>query len=144
MKRLSTCMLALLIGILGTAGLAQAQEQSPDEDAPQEPEIIGVFMHADWCGGCQKLKPKLNAVKPQFKSEPVLFTGFDKTDEFTKEQSRMLAEQMGLTELYEKHKGRTAYVVLIDAETKEEVDILKYKQSEQQLKDAIASALESR
>lgn len=144
MKRFSTLLLALLIGIFGTSALAQGQEQSTDENAPQEPEIIGVFMHADWCGGCKKLKPKLNAVKPQFKSEPVLFTGFDKTDEFTKEQSRMLAEQMGLTELYEKHKGRTAYVVLVDADTKEEVDILKFRESKQQLKNAIASALDSR
>jgi thiol-disulfide isomerase/thioredoxin len=140
MKTLNTFLLALLIGVLGMVGLSQAQE----DNGPQEPEVIGVFMHADWCGGCQKLKPKLNAVKPQFKDRPVLFTGFDKTDDFTKEQSRMLAEQMGLTQLYKDHKGRTAYVVLVDADTKEELDILKYKESEEQLKNSIALALNSR
>lgn len=139
MKTLNTFLLALTIGLFGTVGLLHAQ----NDTAPQEPEVIGVFMHADWCGGCQKLKPKLNAVKPQFKDKPVLFTGFDKTDDFTKEQSRMLAEQMGLTQLYKDHKGRTAYVVLVDAETKEELDILKYKESEKELKNTIASALES-
>lgn len=139
MKTLNTFLLALLIGLLGTAGISQAQ----DDSGPQEPEVIGVFMHADWCGGCQKLKPKLNAVKPEFKDKPVLFTDFDKTDDFTKEQSRMLAEQMGLTQLYKDHKGRTAYVVLVDADTKEELDIIKYKQSEKKIKNTIASVLNS-
>lgn len=132
MKTLKTFLLALIIG-----SFSHAQ----DDTGPQEPEVIGVFMHADWCRGCQKLKPKLNSVKPEFKDKPVLFTGFDKTDDFTKEQSRMLAEQMDLTQLYIDHKGRTAYVVLVDAETKEELDILKYKESEKQLKNPLPRLL---
>lgn len=135
MKTLNTFLLVLLIGMFATVGLSQAQ----DDTGPQDAEVIGVFMHADWCGGCQKLK--LNAVKPQFKDKPVLFTGFDKTDDFTKGQSRMLAEQMGLAQLYKEHKGHTAYVVLVDADTKEELAILEYKESEKQLKNSITSAL---
>ena len=132
MKTLNTFLLALIIGLFGSVSLSQAQ----DGDGPQKPEVIGVFMHADWCGGCQKLKPK-------FKEKPVLFTGFEKTNDFTKEQSRMLAEQMGLTQLYKDHKGQTAYVVLVDADTKEELDIIKFRQSEKQIKNTIASALKS-
>lgn len=140
MRSLTTFLFALLLGLFGATDMVSAQ----NDTVPEEPEVIGVFMHADWCGGCKKLKPKLKAVKPRFKNKPVLFTGFEKTNDFTKEQSRMLASQMGLMQLYKDHKGKTAYVVLVDADTKEELDILKYRESKQELENSIVSALKSR
>lgn len=134
-------ILCLLItfGMFSNSQITLAQ----DTNQAEGPKIIAVFNHADWCKGCQKLKPKLKAVKPDFKDKRVLFTGFNKTNDFTKQQSQLLAEQLGLSQLYEKYKGRTAFVVLVDAETKEELDILKFKQTKKELRQSIASALNS-
>ena len=130
------CLL-MIIGMFFNIPITQAQ----DANQAKEPEIIAVFNHADWCKGCQKLKPKLNAIKPEFKDQGVLFTGFNKTNDFTKQQSQLLARELGLSQLYKKYKDQTAFVVLLDAQTKEELDILKWRQSKEKMKQSIAAAL---
>lgn len=139
MKVLRLLLILTVIALLGSLNQANAQDNSTIKNA----EVIGVFMHADWCMGCKKLKPKLKAVKPKFKDKPILFTGFEKTNAFTKQQSQMLASQLGLNQLFNKHKGRTGYMVLVDAQTKKELDILKYDMSTQELKRTILSAFNS-
>ncbi|MDZ7716375.1 MAG: hypothetical protein U5J95_09210 [Balneolaceae bacterium] len=137
MRLTKPLLLLAMIFLFGNANQLYAQHNN-------SPKIIAVFNHADWCKGCQIMKPKLKAIKPQFKDRKVLFTGFEKTNKFTKYQSAMLAEQLGLSKLYQKYKGKTAFVVLIDAKTKEELGILTFKESKEELKKAIVQALNTK
>lgn len=134
MKLFKSFLILITIFLIGSVKPLNAQHSS-------SPKIIAVFNHADWCKGCQIMKPKLKTIKPKFVGRKILFTGFDKTNEFKKEQSEMLATQLGLSKLHQKYEGKTAFVVLIDAETKKELDILRYNESKKELMKAITQAL---
>lgn len=82
-------------------------------------KVLAIFFTADWCGSCKVLKPKLEEVKREFAAQPVLFTQFDLTDDFTREQSARYSELIGLEPLYReyerKERGRTGFVLLVSA-----------------------------
>lgn len=138
MKRIIQSLSLIVLLMLAYQPLAHAQSS---EKAEAGLEVIGVKMYADWCGKCKQLDPKLSKVKPQFKDQPILFTRFDMTDGFTTSQSEKLAGLLGLNDLFKKHKGRTGYMVLLDAQTHEVLNTLKHNQSEEGLKKEIASVL---
>lgn len=98
-------------------------------------------MYADWCSKCKQLDPKLSEVKPQFQGQPILFTKFVMTDDFTTSQSKKMARLLGLSDLFQEHEGSTGYMVLLDAQTNEVLTTLKHDQSEQELKQEIESVL---
>lgn len=137
MKYISSFIASVfLLAFFGTAQNLSAQTTATDD-----PQIIGVKMYADWCGKCQKMAPNLEKAKPQFAGGDVLFVRFDMTDEFRTEQSKLLADWMGLSSLFDKHEGRTGYMVLVDAQTKKEIKTLTSDQSAQELTQAIQSVL---
>lgn len=113
----------------------------PANQAESEPEVLGVLMYADWCSKCKQLEPKLSEVKPQFQGQHILFTKFDMTNEFTTSQSAKLAGLLGLSDFFQEHKGRTGYMVLLNAQTHEVLKTLKYNQSKEDLKQGIVSVL---
>lgn len=116
---------------LGTAAFAQSAK----------PKVIGVLFYADWCGSCKVLDPKIEAVKTEFAGQPVLFTRMDFTNDFSKEQSDLLAAALGLGSAYSAQARKTGFMLLIDVETKEERGRLTRAQSEAEIKAAIESAL---
>jgi thiol-disulfide isomerase/thioredoxin len=136
MKRLLTGLLTVFLLAL-TSNIANAQQQK----SADKPKILGVLMYADWCGKCKELDPKLSEVQPQFQGQPILFTRFDMTNDFTTTQSEKLAGLLGIGDLFQQHKGSTGYMVLLDTQTNEVLKTLKHNQSEQDLKQEIASVL---
>lgn len=138
MKRIIQTLSLIVLLILAYQPLAHGQSS---EKAETDLKVIGVKMYADWCGKCKQMDPKLSEVKPQFKDQPILFTRFDMTNGFTTSQSEKLAGLLGLTDLFQEHKGRTGYMVLLDAQTHEVLKTLKHNQSEEELKKEIASVL---
>jgi len=130
-----------LILLLMVAYQPLTHAQSPDQ-AESKPEVLGVLMYADWCSKCQELDPKLPEVKPQFQDQSILFIQFDMTNDFTTSQSGKLAGLLGLSDLFQKHKGRTGYMVLLDAQTHEVLKTLKHNQSQQELRKKIDSVLQ--
>lgn len=136
MKRLITGLMTVFLLAL-TSNIATAQQQEADDS----PEILGVLMYADWCSKCEVLDPKLQKIEPEFENKGILFTRFDMTDDFTTEQSAMLARLLGLNDLFKEHEGRTGYMVLLDAETHEVLKTLKHDKSEEELKGEIESVL---
>lgn len=138
MQRAFPLLLSMIVFML--AGMTQ--RACAQSSANSKPEIIAVKMHADWCGKCQKMAPILQKVKPKFAGGDVLFVRFDMTDTFTTEQSKLMADQMGLSDLFAKHKRRTGYMVLVDAQTKEELETLTSDQSAEELKQSIQALLQ--
>lgn len=136
MKRLLTGLLTVFLLAL-TSNIATAQQQKSAE----KPQVVGVLMYADWCSKCKQLDPKLSEVQPQFENQSILFTRFDMTDDFTTGQSGKLAGMLGLSALFQEHKGSTGYMVLLDAQTNKVLTTLKHDQSEEELKQEIESVL---
>lgn len=107
----------------------------------EKPKVVGVLFYADWCASCKVLDPKLDEVKKQFMDQPIYFTRVDLTDDCTKKQSGMLAEWVGLGEIYREHASKTGYMLLIDPQTKKVLSKLTKAQSEAELKAAMEDAL---
>lgn len=141
MTRIFPTVVLLAIGLLFMSATDVMADASADADDPDDPQVIGVLLYADWCGSCQVLEPKLDEVKSEFSGAPILFTQFDKTDDFTTEQSRLYASWTGLDALFDEHEGSTGYMVLIDAETHEELARLTRDQTEEELRETIAGVL---
>ncbi len=119
--------------VLGLAAVAHAE--------PVKPKVVGVLFYADWCASCKKLDPKIDAVKADFASKPVLFTRVDFTNDYTKQQSDLLAAALNLGPAYAEQGRKTGFMLLLDAETKQPLGRLTSGQSEAELKQAIAAAL---
>lgn len=109
-------------------------------DTPK-PKVVGLLFYADWCGSCKVLEPKLNAVKKEFSGQPILFTRVDLTDDFTKEQSVLLASQLGFTATYTENAPKTGFMLLLDPATGRVLSKLTKTQSEEELRAEIKKAL---
>jgi len=120
-----------------------ATENVNKELIAEKPAIVAITMHADWCGTCQALNPKLEKVKGDLKDQGVLFTRFDFTDESTIKQSELMANWIGISDLFEERKndGKTGFVILIDAETFEVLERITNNKDEAGIKDAISAYL---
>lgn len=129
----------LLMALVAVAVSHVAQAQEPA--APEQPKVVGLLFYADWCASCKVLEPKLNEVKKQFMDQPIYFTRVDMTDDSTQKQSGMLAEWVGLGEIYREHAPKTGFMLLIDPQTKKVLSKLTKTQSEAELKTAMEDAL---
>ncbi len=127
--------LSLFSLVLGLAAVAHAE--------PVKPKVVGVLFYANWCSSCKTLDPKIDAIKKDFAGQPILFTRVDFTDNFTLEQSDLLAAAMNLGPAYAEQRRRTGFMLLIDAETKQVLGRLAAAQTETDLKAAIEKALRS-
>lgn len=109
----------------------------------EKPTIVAITMHADWCGTCKALNPKLENVKTELEDKGVLFTRFDFTDESTIKQSELMANWIGFGNLFNEHKeaGKTGFVILIDAETFEVLERITNNNDETEIKKTIEAYL---
>ena len=92
---------------------------SADTDSAEKPIVYAVLMHADWCGSCKVLDPKITQARENngLDEKNVLFITLDLTNETTSHQAAMMADVLEITELYESNAGKTGFMVLIDSKT---------------------------
>jgi len=141
---------AIGLATLGGAGLLPTTGQQPEPQAAehpnQVPEIIAVKFHADWCGYCKAMGPIFEELQAKYDQEPVLYIEFDQTREFGRKQSAYMANALGLDSMWAENGGKTGFVLLIDATTKEVLQRLSHERNLKQmgtaLQDAVAAASE--
>jgi thiol-disulfide isomerase/thioredoxin len=102
------------------------------------PKIVATF-HADWCSGCKVLAPKMKEAKQALGLEDtnLVFVTFDLTDDATKRQAALLADALGIKDIYEAHAPKTGMVLFIDQKTKEVQHKIHYKSSVEELEAAM-------
>ncbi|MGH7945082.1 MAG: thioredoxin family protein [Opitutaceae bacterium] len=122
MKRNTLRTLLIAVACLGLAAVASADTSKP--------KVVGLLFYADWCGSCKVLEPKLDAVKKDFAGQPILFTRVDMTDDLTKEQSALLASQLGFSGIYAENAPKTGFMLLIDSANGRVVSKLTKTQNE--------------
>lgn len=125
-------LLAAVLALLLSTGLHATTVPTP--------KVLAVLMYADWCASCKVLDPKLQAVRPEFEQSDILFLRFDFTDEGTTFQSGMLAQTLGLAELYERNGGRTGYMVLVDRTSGEVMAMIRAQNSEAEIRQMLRAA----
>ncbi|MEO1008242.1 MAG: thioredoxin domain-containing protein [Planctomycetota bacterium] len=81
-----------------------------------EAEVVAVAMHADWCGACQQLGPKMQQAATDLDDPRLTLVKADLTDRDSPTGERTL-DEIGLSSLFESNGGATGVVYLIDAET---------------------------
>ncbi len=133
MNRLILRTLLVAAACLGLAVVASADTTKP--------KVVGLLFYADWCGSCKVLEPKLNEVKKEFSGQPILFTRVDLTNDFTKEQSALLASQLGLNAAYAENAPKTGFMLLIDPATGRVLSKLTKTQNEDELRAEIKKVL---
>jgi len=92
-----------------------------DKASHAQAELWAVAFHADWCGTCKMLSPKMAEVRPSLDGHPIQFKKMDLTNEATTAEAKKLAVELGISKLFEANDGKTGYIVLLDPDTKQPV-----------------------
>ena len=116
------------------------------EDMTEKPDMsnattYAVAYHADWCGSCKVLAPKMDEVKvalPKEVAEKIEFVKFDFTDDATKETSKTMAEGKGLLDLY-LNDAKTGQVKLVDIESGNVLGTIKKDLSVEEINGALTA-----
>lgn len=118
-----------------TSGIAQAESESP--------AVIGVLFYADWCGSCKTLDPVIEQARSEsdLDSEPVLFVRLDLTDKTRSYQAGLLAQSLGLGEVFDKNAGATGYMLLINAKTGAAISRLTKTMDAEAISASVQSAI---
>jgi len=127
----------LIITIFLTVGAGYFCQANAQQSETAEAKIIAVKMDAEWCGYCRVMNPKLDEVMPEFIDESILFVKFNMTNEFTLAQSRLLANRMGLLDIFDAQQGKTGYMLLIDSASGEVLKRLDSDLSKEDLRTEI-------
>jgi len=105
------------------------------------PEVIAVKFHADWCGYCKAMGPVFEELQAKFDQEPVLYAEFDQTREFNRTQSQYMAHAMNLDHVWKEHGGKTGFVLLIDADTRQVIQKLTHDKNLKEMGAALQDAV---
>ncbi|MEO1433648.1 MAG: thioredoxin domain-containing protein [Cyanobacteria bacterium J06633_8] len=149
-KTIKTLTLAATVGIMTTLAACSSpgsDNPSASVSEPQTEEVtaassstnqalaqelqgkpVVVDIYADWCGGCQKIKPTLEALKKEY-GDTATFVVFDVTDKSTTEASEARAKELGLSEVFAKYKAKTATVAVMNPGTGEVVELFQKNQN---------------
>ncbi|WOO39604.1 thioredoxin domain-containing protein [Rubellicoccus peritrichatus] len=131
---------SLIFSILGSVAAHAVNDAQSAATEKKEPKAYVVKVHADWCGTCRALEPRIEALKQEFKGKDVEFVTFDLTNDKTKAASKKLADSKGLTNVY-KNNGKTGVVLVFPAKDQGQTQKLFKKNSEQNFRDAINKTL---
>jgi thiol-disulfide isomerase/thioredoxin len=125
MRKTSMVLVSLAVGSVLTLGGCKMGEKSAEmvnasmlSEAMGDTEVVLVAMHADWCGTCERMGPKLMEAMDGYDSSRVKFVKADLTDRANPAAKATLAG-MGMEGLLEKNAGKTGLVYVVDVKTGE-------------------------
>ncbi len=145
-KVISTLVVAMSFLLITNVSVAQCDDHDDDtkhaksscNDATSK--IAAIKFHADYCGACKKLDPKITELKSTYKDQGVVFVQFDFTNSESKEKTKELASTEGLESVLNSYKG-TGYIVLYDLKNKKVVGKLKNSQNVAEMEKTINTYL---
>lgn len=141
--------IATLLGFVVAGSLAQDKTPTgpahPDALAAQlaERPIVVAMFYSGFCGACQVLDPKIDAVKSEYADRPVTFITFDKTFSMLggRDQRAQLAADHGMTALWDANKGRQGFALVVDPNTGQALDMLTMRNTKADIRASLDRAL---
>lgn len=137
MKKITKTLLAL-VALFSFVGISQVHAMEA-----AQPKVIGLLFYSDSCGSCKVLDPKIEAVKKDYATKPILFATFDHSNAGSKNQAALLADGLSLGKVYDAQKKASGYMLLIDPKSDEILAKLTRDMSEAEIKAAFDKALQS-
>ncbi len=125
--------------VMAAGAMAQDHETQP---RPEHAVVVAMF-YSGFCGQCQILDPRIEAVKSDFHGRPVTFIRFDKTMSLFgggRERER-LAARHGMAGIWDEYKGRQGFALVVDRSDERIVDVLTVRNSRDDIARAITIAL---
>ena len=135
MKKLLTAILILALAIPASIGATST--------APQEPDILAVKFHADWCGSCKKMGPIFEDLRNKYDGKSVLFVTLDLTNGTTRAQAEFMASALGFGDAFAANSG-TGFILLLDGDSRQQVAKLTADQNIKVMGAELVRQLESR
>ena len=144
-KVISTLVVAMSFLLVTNVSVAQCDDDSGSKTtkakcSDESSKIAAIKFHADNCGACKKLDPKITELKSTFKDQGVVFVRFDFTNAESKKKTKELASNEGLESVLNSNKG-TGYIVLYDLKNKKVVAKLKNAQDVAEMEKEIKTYL---
>jgi len=142
MKKLLSIMALAIVSITPQA-IADGHghgDKTAMEKKMEAPATTAVQFHADWCGGCKILGPKMEEVMNGLDAETkekFAFVKFDFTDDESKAATKALADEKGISDLYPSGKPPTGAIKLIDNATGAVLAKIHYKMSVEEITGVI-------
>lgn len=112
MKTLMTLAFVAIIGLVGTTIHTHAMDKEHMMKG-EKPTII--MFHADTCGKCKILGPKVKGAVNSLDKNSVNIVKFDYTNRATINSSKELAAEKGLVNLQKKYGAKTGFAVIVDS-----------------------------
>ncbi len=129
------------IAAIVTFGLAGA-EPSPARSDDAQPVVAAMF-YSGFCASCRVLEPRIEAVRDDYADQPVTFIRFDKTWSALGGGDRRaaLAQDHGMAEIWERHKGGQGFMLLVDPGAQEVLAMVTIRHSERDIRALLDAAL---
>ena len=108
------------------ATASSSANQALAQQLQGKPVVVDIY--ADWCAGCKKIKPTLEALKKEYGSDAT-FVVFDVTDKAKIKESEAKAKELGLSDVFAKYKAKTATVAVMNPATGEVVELFQKNQN---------------
>lgn len=144
-KQLMTLSLAATVGIASTLAACSAPDSNDvsadvNSEAKTEevttaqatqplaqqlqgkPVVVDIF--SETCSGCKKIKPTLEALKKEY-GEQASFVIFDVSNKKTTANAEAKAKELGLEDVFNQYKSKTATVAVINPATGEIVKLFQ-------------------
>ena len=107
-------------------------------DVANERALVGAMFFSNFCSACRLLEPRIDAVDEEFAERAIDFIVFNQTlSAVQSEQLNALAERHDVVEVWERHRGSTGFMVLVDAVSGEALEIITIRYSEDDIRNAI-------
>ena len=129
-RHLTTALLLALAPIWALAASIDAE--------PAPPSHLLVQVHADWCGSCKVLDPRVQAMGEQLDAADVLVVKLDYTNAATTRAANRLASALGITEAVAANNG-TGKLLVIDGDSRTLTQVLTRGNNDRQILAAVGA-----
>ena len=124
-------LILLTVVIIGSVSCSQSsfkrishEEQQKIINQVKNSKIILLDVYHNRCESCKLIEPVVKQLKEQYSQNPdISFLKYDLSNPFTIYDSRKLAKNLGLEEIYKSQKY-SGVILFIDSKTKEVLDTL--------------------
>lgn len=139
MTKILTFMTFMAIAMMPLHSFAMDKKPMESKVMEAKPALYALAFHSDKCASCKVLGPNVKEAKnsDSLKETSVKFVKFDLTDKQTKKEAAVMAETLGVTDVYKKHAKKTGFLLVVNSNTGEVLEKITKKHDADQITAAI-------